>query len=121
MHYGYLIYMVATIILSGGLYIMISSNNYIKKIIGLTIFQNGILIFYISLGKISNGIVPIDQKLDMVKYTSPIPHVLMLTAIVVGFATLSVSLGIARMIKKEFDSLDISVIKKSEKYHNKVL
>lgn len=113
---GHFIYIIAAVILAGGLYMMISSDHYVKKIIGLTIFQNAILIFYISIGKVSGGIIPIDQKLDYTSYSNPIPHVLMLTAIVVGFATLSVSLSLAKMIKKEFGSLSISAIKSSEKF-----
>lgn len=121
MSHGHFIYIIAALILSNGLYMMISSDHYVKKIIGLTIFQNAILIFYISIGKVSGGIIPIDQRLDNIIYTNPIPHVLMLTAIVVGFATLAVSLGIAKMIKKEFGSLNISTIKKSENFRNKTL
>lgn len=116
MGHSHFIYIIAAIILANGLYMMISSDHYVKKIIGLTIFQNAILIFYISIGKVSDGVIPIDQKLDYINYSNPIPHVLMLTAIVVGFATLAVSLGLASMIKREFGSLSISAIKSSEKF-----
>lgn len=91
---GHLIYFIAVIVFTSGLYIMLTSKNYIRKIIGLGIFQNSILIFYVALGKASDGVVPIDIGLK-VTYTSPLPHVLMLTAIVVGFATLAVGLALA--------------------------
>lgn len=110
MEYGHIIYIIATFILSLGLYMMLSSNNYIRKIIGLTIFQNSILLFYIAFGKVKNSIIPININMPEVIYTSPIPHVLMLTAIVVGFATLAVALSLVKMIQKEFDSVDITTL-----------
>lgn len=106
MQYGHIIYIIATFVLISGLYMMLSSNNYIRKIVGLTIFQNAILLFYIAFGKIKGSIIPINLNIPEVVYTSPIPHVLMLTAIVVGFATLAVALALVQMIKREFDTID---------------
>jgi multicomponent Na+:H+ antiporter subunit C len=82
---------------------MLTSDNYFRKIIGLSLFQNAVLLFYIALGKAKAGIVPIEigEKI----YSSPLPHVLMLTAIVVGFATLSVGLALIKCIKDQFSSL----------------
>ena len=112
MQYGHVIYIIATFILTSGLYMMLSSSNYIRKIIGLTIFQNSILLFYIAIGKIKSSIIPININIPEVTYTSPIPHVLMLTAIVVGFATLAVALALVKMIKKEFDTVDVTALEK---------
>ena len=83
---------------------MLTSHNYIHKIIGLGIFQSSVLIFYLSLGKIKTGGVPIIQE-GVNTYTSPVPHVLMLTAIVVGFATLSVALSFIYQIYKYFGTI----------------
>lgn len=93
---------------------MITSDNYIKKIIGLGLFQNSVLVFYIALGKAKDGVVPINlcNTIDCnYIYTSPIPHVLMLTAIVVGFSTLSVGLALILQIKREFGTINESEIK----------
>lgn len=108
-----LIYFFAVIVLASGLFIMLTSDNYLRKIIGIGIFQNAVLIFYIALGKISSGIVPIDicnnngQLLDKCPYllSSPLPHVLMLTAIVVGFATMSVGLSLIYQMYKSYGNI----------------
>ena len=88
---------------------MLTSDNYVRKIIGLGIFQSSILIFYIALGKIENGIIPIDICNNInnctYQFSSPLPHVLMLTAIVVGFATLSVGLALILAMHKEFGTI----------------
>ena len=100
----HLIYFFALILLTFGLFIMLTSHNYIHKIIGLGIFQSSVLVFYLSLGKIKTGFVPIMQD-GITSYTSPLPHVLMLTAIVVGFATLSVALSFIYQIYKHFGTV----------------
>lgn len=108
------IYIIAVLICITGLYMVIASNNYMSKIIGLGIFQNSILLFYIALGKATEGIPPIYiKKIDTI-YSSPTPQVLMLTAIVVGFATLTTALAIAMRIYKHHGSLDIIQIKNND-------
>ena len=93
---------------------MLTSDNYVRKILGLSVFQSSVLIFYISLGKTKGGIVPIDICQNTLNcphmYSSPIPHVLMLTAIVVGFATMSVGLALIYQIKREYGSVNASEI-----------
>lgn len=79
-----------------GLYVVLASEDLIKKLLGLSLFQNAVLLFYISLGKIFNAQPPICISCDGL-YSNPLPHVLMLTAIVVGITTLS--LGFALIIK----------------------
>ena len=110
----HLIYIFAIIVLNAGLFIMLTSDNYVRKIIGLGVFQSSVLIFYISLGKNRDGIVPIDICQNTLNcphiYSSPIPHVLMLTAIVVGFATLSVGLALIYQIKREYNTVNASEI-----------
>lgn len=101
------IYILAVIVLCTGLYIMIVDNNYIRRIIGLGIFQTSCLIFFIALGKLNIGIIPFDKCAGIEKCTyidsASLPHVLMLTAIVVGFATLSVGLALIYRIKQNND------------------
>ena len=87
---------------------MLTSDSYVRKILGLGIFQSSVLIFYLALGKVSEGIAPIDicDKVDKCKYvfSSPVPHVLMLTAIVVGFSTMSVGLALIYKIHEAYGS-----------------
>lgn len=117
-----LIYFFAVIILTSGLFIMLTSDNFIRKIIGLGIFQSSVLIFYIALGKTANGIVPIDICANTVScshiFSSPLPHVLMLTAIVVGFATMSVGLALIYQVHKEYGTILESEINQSARGTN---
>ncbi len=108
------IYITAIIVLSSGLFIMLTSDNYVRKIIGLSIFQSSVLIFYIALGKVKGGIVPINicENMDHCPhaFSSPLPHILMLTAIVVGFATSAVGFALILQIKREYNSVSESEI-----------
>lgn len=109
-----MIYLVAVFIFVVGLYMVIVEDNYLRKIVGLSIFQTATIIFFIALSKISNGIVPFDKCKGVmpcdVIYTSSLSHVLMLTAIVVGFATLAVALALLYRVKSEFGSISESDI-----------
>jgi multicomponent Na+:H+ antiporter subunit C len=88
---------------------MIVDSNYIRKIMGLGIFQTACLIFFIALGKVNTGIIPFDKCHEAEQcayvYSAALPHVLMLTAIVVGFATLSVGLAFIYRIKQNFGTI----------------
>lgn len=88
---------------------MLTADSFLRKIIGLGIFQNSVLIFYIALGKVHDGIVPIDICNGNINcahvYSSPLTHVLMLTAIVVGFATMSVGLALIYQIRNEYGTI----------------
>ena len=87
---------------------MMTSDHYIRKVIGLGLFQNSVLIFYIALSKVGDGVLPIymcaNTEVCAQTFSSPLPHVLMLTAIVVGFATMSVALALILQIKKAYNS-----------------
>ncbi len=102
------VYLICVFILTTGLYIMLSSYNYIKKIIGLSIFQSAVILFYIALGKVKQGIAPIiyEQDSDYTKYSHPLPHVLMLTAIVVGIATVSLAVSLVIKIKQNYGTIE---------------
>ena len=108
-----LVYFLALIVMTLGLFIMIASDNYLRKIIGLGVFQGSVLIFYVALGKVKAGAPPIINE-SVQLYSSPLPAVLMLTAIVVGFATLSVGLALIYKIYRQFGSINESDIVKRE-------
>lgn len=88
---------------------IITEDNYLRKIIGLSIFQSAVIIFFVALGKISTGTIPFDKCKGTIPcdyvYSAALPHVLMLTAIVVGFATLAVGLALLYRIKSEFGTI----------------
>ncbi|EAL59304.1 monovalent cation/proton antiporter, MnhC/PhaC subunit family [Wolbachia endosymbiont of Drosophila ananassae] len=96
--YNYTIIIVLMVL---GLYIIINDKNLIKKMIGVSVFQASVLLFYISLGYIKSSLPPILVS-NFYSYSNPIPHVLMLTAIVVGIATFSVGLSIAVKMEEKY-------------------
>ena len=91
-------YVGITILMVLGFYIIVNDKNLIKKMMGLSVLQASVLLFYISLGYVKSSLPPILTS-NFHLYTNPIPHVLMLTAIVVGIATFSVGLSI--VVRKE--------------------
>ncbi len=109
--YNYWIYITLMMI---GLYAMIAKNNLVKKIVGMNIFQTAIILFYISIGVKKGGTIPVieqgheaaHQAARAVDYINPLPHVLMLTAIVVSVATLGVALAIAITIYHRYRTLE---------------
>lgn len=100
-------YWVVVVLMMIGLYIMIARENLVKKMIGLTIFQVSIIMFYVSIGKVRGGTAPIipDGITDLV-YSNPLPHVLMLTAIVVGVATLALGLALVVRIYETYGTVE---------------
>jgi multicomponent Na+:H+ antiporter subunit C len=94
-----------------GFYGMMAKNNLMKKLIGMTIFQWSIILFYISIGAKKGGTVPIiDPSLHpairAVDYVNPLPHVLMLTAIVVGVATTGIALSLLILIYRKYGTVE---------------
>ena len=110
-HFAFVILMVS------GLFIIITSQNYIKKIVGLAIFQTSVFVFFVSLAKIIDGTAPILNSINNV-YSNPLPHVLILTAIVVGVATSALGLAIVLQIYKNYGSVEENEIKKEELKEN---
>lgn len=102
-----------------GLYGVLAKDNLIKKIIGLNIFQSSIFLYFISLGAVKGGTAPIiDEKIALKGYiyTNPLPHVLILTAIVIAVATTAVALSLIIRIYREYGTIEESeVIKKLSK------
>jgi multicomponent Na+:H+ antiporter subunit C len=97
-----------------GLYAMIAKRNLIKKIIGMNILQTAVILFFITIGAKRDATIPIvihgphshGQVVHAVDYINPLPHVLMLTAIVVAVSTLGVALALAIRIYRRYRSLD---------------
>ncbi|MES1990469.1 MAG: cation:proton antiporter subunit C [Pseudomonadota bacterium] len=102
-HYNY--WMVVGLMMIG-LYITISRGNLIKKIVGLNIFQVSVFMLYISMGKITGGTAPILTGIKDEVYSNPLPHVLILTAIVVGIATTSLALALVVRIREAFGTIE---------------
>jgi multicomponent Na+:H+ antiporter subunit C len=101
-HYSYWVFIV---LLMAGLYVVIAKGNLIKKMIGLNVFQVAVIMFYVSMGKVDGGTAPIvDPRFTV--YSNPVPHVLMLTAIVVGVATTAVGLALIVRIHEAYDSIE---------------
>jgi len=99
-------YIVVVILMMSGLFIVISSTNLIKKLVGLSIFQTSVFLLYISLGKLSGGTAPILTGEPNTLYSNPLPHVLILTAIVVGVATTALGLALVLRINDAFESVE---------------
>ena len=88
-----------------GLFIIIRETNLIKKVIGLNIFQASVFIFYLIISKVDEGIPPILNQ-DYTIYSNPLPHVLILTAIVVSIATTSLALALIIKIKQKHNTIE---------------
>ena len=88
-----------------GLFIIIRETNLIKKVIGLNIFQASVFIFYLIISKVDEGIPPILNQSYTI-YSNPLPHVLILTAIVVSIATTSLALALIIKIKQQHNTIE---------------
>ena len=99
-------YWIVIILMMAGLYIMIARYNLVKKIIGLGVFQTSIFYLYITLGKVSGGTAPILLEDETIVYSNPLPHVLILTAIVVGVATTAVALALIVRIFESYGTIE---------------
>jgi multicomponent Na+:H+ antiporter subunit C len=126
-------YFAVVVLMMTGLFIVFSTGNLIKRMIGLAVFQTSTALFYISLAKVTGGTAPITLDadsaagralaaemdpasvaqfgIDGVVYSNPLPHVLILTAIVVGVATLAVGLAIAVRVREAYGTVEVDEIK----------
>lgn len=98
-------YWITIFLMIGGLYILIARGNLMKKLIGLGIFQTSVYLLYIAPGKLIGGTAPIVAE-GFATYSNPLPHVLILTAIVVGVATLALGLAIVVRIREAYGSIE---------------
>ncbi|MCL5778879.1 cation:proton antiporter subunit C [Limibaculum sp. FT325] len=101
-HYNY---WVTILLMVAGLYIVVAKSNMIKRLLGLSVFQTSVYLLYLSPGKILGGTPPILAP-GYAVYSNPLPHVLILTAIVVGVATLALGLALAVRINEAFGSIE---------------
>lgn len=88
-----------------GLYIVVARGNMIKKLVGLSLFQTSVYLLYLSPGKILGGTAPILSD-QFTVYSNPLPHVLILTAIVVGLATIALGLALVVRINEAFGTIE---------------
>jgi len=102
---GHFSYFVTVFLMVAGLFIVIARSNLIKKLVGLGIFQTSVYLLYIAPGKLVGGTAPILSDAFSV-YSNPLPHVLILTAIVVGVATLALGLALVVRIREAYDSIE---------------
>ena len=110
---GYYNYWIVIILMMVGFYIVISDPNLIKKIIGLTIFQTSVFVLFISMSKVESGTAPILLE-TQATYSNPLPHVLILTAIVVGVATTALGLALVARIHRAYGCVDEDIIHAKE-------
>ena len=116
--YNFLIYIILMMI---GLYAMMSKKNLVKKVIGMNIFQTAIILFFVSIAYKKGATLPIlehghegvehahesiEHAIDVASYINPLPHILMLTAIVVMVGTLGVALAIVLLIYRRYGTLE---------------
>ena len=98
-------YWIVVFLMMAGFYIVVAHGNLIKKLVGLNIFQASVFILYITFGKVSGGTAPIVDS-NYTVYSNPLPHVLILTAIVVGVATFAVGLALVVRINGAYGSIE---------------
>ncbi len=100
--YNYWIYIALMMI---GFYAMVAKENLIKKIIGMSVFQTAVFLFYVSMAKVTGGTAPIEMHHAKL-YDNPLPHTLMLTGIVVSVSTTAVALALIIRIYKAYGSIE---------------
>lgn len=96
---------VTVFLMVAGLYIVIDRGNMVKKLVGLSLFQTSVYLLFISAGKIVGGTPPIIAE-GYTVYSHPLPHVLILTAIVVGIATLALGLALVVRINEAYGTIE---------------
>ena len=102
---GHYNYWVVILLMMAGFYTVISRGNLIKKIAGLNIFQTSVFLLYISIGYVNEGTTPIIAE-GFTKYSNPLPHVLILTAIVVAVSTVALGLALIVRIKEAYGTIE---------------
>ena len=102
---GHYNYWIVILLMMVGFYTVISRGNLVKKIVGLNIFQASVFILFISMGKVEGGTAPIVTQ-GVSLYSNPLPHVMILTAIVVGVATTALALALVVRINEAYRSVE---------------
>ena len=102
---GHFTYIITVFLMVAGLFIVIARGNLIKKLVGISLFQTSVYLLYITPGKLLGGTAPIISAQYTI-YSNPLPHVLILTAIVVGVATLALGLALAVRIREAYGTIE---------------
>ncbi len=106
-------YWIVVVLMMIGFYVVIAQGNLVKKIFGLNIFQVSVFVLYISMSKVDGGTAPIlDDRYQV--YSNPLPHVLILTAIVVGVATMALGLALVVRIREAYGTIEEEEIEQQE-------
>ena len=109
-------YWMVIVLMMIGLYILIARENLVKKMMGLNIFQVSVIMFWVSIAKVEGGTAPIiPEGVADVVYSNPLPHVLMLTAIVVGVATTGLGLALIVRIYEEYGSVEEDTLREMDR------
>ena len=112
--FGLLNYWLVIVLMMIGFYIVIAQGNFVKKMVGLSIFQVSVFVFYISVGRVEGGTAPILAD-GIEVFSNPLPHVLILTAIVVGVATTALGLAMIVRIRDSYGTIEDDEILAIEK------
>jgi multicomponent Na+:H+ antiporter subunit C len=112
--FGLYNYWIVIVLMMTGFYVVISRGNLVKKVVGLHIFQTSMFILYISMGKVTGGTAPIVVEGADRLYSNPLPHVLILTAIVVGISTTALGLALVVRIKEAYGTVEEDEIQHQE-------
>ena len=104
-------YWVVVVLMMAGFYVVIARGNLVKKMVGLNVFQASVFVLYISMGKVFGGTAPIIEE-GFEVYSNPLPHVLILTAIVVGVATTALGLALAIRIREAYGTIEEDEIRR---------
>jgi multicomponent Na+:H+ antiporter subunit C len=107
-------YWIVVFLMIAGLYVVISRANLIKKLVGLNVFQASVFILYITMGKVDGGTAPIIAE-GIKTYSNPLPHVLILTAIVVGVATTALGLALVVRINEAYGTIEDDELEERER------
>jgi len=110
-HYNYWL---VIFLLMAGLFVTMTSGNLVKKIVGLNVFQMAVFLFYISVAKLEGGTAPILTGKPE-QFSNPLPHVLILTAIVVGVATTALGLALVVRIRETYGSIEEARLQEADR------
>ena len=98
-------YWIVIFLMMAGFYIVVARGNLVTKLVGLNVFQASVFVLYISMGKVAGGTAPIIAD-GITTYSNPLPHVLILTAIVVGISTTALGLALVIRINRAYGTIE---------------
>jgi multicomponent Na+:H+ antiporter subunit C len=102
-------YVAFVVVASVGLYVLVADSNLVKKVVGLNLFQTGVFLFFLSAAAVDGGSAPLTT--NPAPYVTPLPHVLILTAIVVGVSLTALALALVVHVHAVYDSIDADEIR----------